>query len=56
MDDGPWELKVIPDHFWIPTSVLESLENGTPSITKPGTAKSSRYCILVEKGKGLRNQ
>ncbi|XP_020230067.1 uncharacterized protein LOC109810881 isoform X2 [Cajanus cajan] len=42
MDDGPWELKVIPDHFWIPTSVLESLENGTPSITKPGTAKSLR--------------
>jgi len=39
MDDGPCEIKVIRDHFWFPTSGVESLEDGTPSITKPGTAK-----------------
>ncbi|RDX98053.1 hypothetical protein CR513_19089, partial [Mucuna pruriens] len=41
MDDGPWEIKVIPDHFPFPTSGVEALENGT-SITKPGATESLR--------------
>lgn len=56
MDDGPREIKVIRDHFQLPTSGVESLENRTPSLIKPGTAKSLRYCILVEKGKETGDQ
>ena len=51
MDDGPGKIKFIPNHFQVPTSVVESVENRTPSITEPGTDKSSRYCFLVEKEK-----
>lgn len=55
MDDVPCEAKVIPNHYRFPTSGVESLENGTPSITKRGTAKSFRF-IVVEKGKATNNQ
>ncbi|CAJ1937266.1 unnamed protein product [Sphenostylis stenocarpa] len=41
MDDGPPKLKIIPDHFQVPTSSLESPESRT-SITEPGTDQSSR--------------
>ncbi|WVZ22417.1 hypothetical protein V8G54_000961 [Vigna mungo] len=42
MDDGPPKLKIIPDHFQVPTASLESPESRTSSITEPGTDQSSR--------------
>ncbi|ESW32155.1 hypothetical protein PHAVU_002G298000 [Phaseolus vulgaris] len=43
MDDGPPKLKIIPDHFQVPISSLESPESRTSSfITEPGTDQSSR--------------
>jgi len=48
MDDGPPKLKIIPDHFQVPTSSLESPESRTSSITEPGTDQSSRYGSLVK--------
>ncbi|KAJ1408211.1 hypothetical protein SESBI_23747 [Sesbania bispinosa] len=41
MDDGPAKLKIIPDHFQVPTSSAESPESRTSSITEPGTDQSS---------------
>jgi len=49
MDDGPPKLKIIPDHFQVPISSLESPESRTSSsITEPGTDQSSRYGFLVK--------
>ncbi|XP_061374114.1 uncharacterized protein LOC133316390 [Gastrolobium bilobum] len=42
MDDGPGKIKVIPDHFQVPTSGVESLDSGTPSIAESGPDKSLR--------------
>ncbi|XP_027339987.1 uncharacterized protein LOC113853674 isoform X2 [Abrus precatorius] len=42
MDDSPSKLKIIPDHFQIPTSSIESPESRTSSITEPATDQSSR--------------
>ncbi|KAG2410864.1 Nucleoside diphosphate kinase [Vigna angularis] len=42
MDDGPPKLKIIPDHFQVPTASSESPESRTSSITEPGTDQSSR--------------
>ncbi|CAJ1927266.1 unnamed protein product [Sphenostylis stenocarpa] len=55
MDDVPWEIKVILNHFRLPISGVGSLENRTPPIQKPGTAKSSIHFILVE-GKATSHQ
>ncbi|XP_019421637.1 PREDICTED: uncharacterized protein LOC109331536 isoform X1 [Lupinus angustifolius] len=46
MDDSPPRLKIIPDHFQVPVSSIESPENRTPTITEPGTdqSSSSRLC------------
>lgn len=50
MDDSPAKLKIIPGHFQVPTSSIESPESRTSSITEPGTDRSSRYCFLVKRG------
>lgn len=51
MDDRPAKLKIIPDHFQIPTSSIESPESGKSSTTEEsGTDQSVRYCLLVKKG------
>ncbi|KAH1251563.1 hypothetical protein GmHk_05G014412 [Glycine max] len=42
MDDGPAKLNIIPDHFQVPTSSIESPESRTSSIAEPGTDQSSR--------------
>ncbi|KAL2342674.1 hypothetical protein Fmac_003959 [Flemingia macrophylla] len=44
MDDGPAKLKIIPDHFQVPASSIESPSprSETSSITEPGTDQSSR--------------
>ncbi|KAK7318107.1 hypothetical protein RJT34_02805 [Clitoria ternatea] len=42
MDESPSKLKIIPDHFQVPKSNLESQECGTSSITKPEIDQSSR--------------
>lgn len=55
MGDGPGKIKVICDHFQVPTSGVEYLENRTP-ITEPGTHTSFSYCFLVDKGKEINNQ
>lgn len=51
MDDSPAKLKIIPDHFQLPESSIESPVSRTSSssITEPGTDQSSRYCFLVKK-------
>lgn len=48
MDDCPAKLKIIPDHFQIPTtSTIES----TSTTQQPGTTDHSlRYSLLVKKG------
>lgn len=48
MDDGPAKLKIIPDHFQVPTSSIESPENRALSITEPETDQSPRYCFIIE--------
>ncbi|KAL5188875.1 hypothetical protein HKD37_05G014220 [Glycine soja] len=44
MDDGPAKLNIIPDHFQVPTSSIESPESRTSSIAEPGTDQSSSGC------------
>ncbi|KAK7358524.1 hypothetical protein VNO77_00456 [Canavalia gladiata] len=41
MDDGTPKLKIIPNHFQVPTSSIESPESRTPSITEPATDQPS---------------
>lgn len=51
MDDRPAKLKIIPDHFQIPTSSIESPESRKTSTSEePGVDQSVRYCLLVKKG------
>lgn len=49
MDDSPAKLKIIPDHFQVPTSSMESPVSRKSSTTEPGTGQSSRYCSLIKK-------
>lgn len=49
MDDGHGKLNIISDHFQVPTSSKESLENGTPSTSEPRTDICFRYCFIAEK-------
>lgn len=49
MDDSPAKLKIIPDHFQVPTSSMESPESRKLSTTEPGTDQSSRYFSLIKK-------
>jgi hypothetical protein len=51
MDDRPEKLKIIPDHFQIPTSSVESTGSRKSSTTEePRIDQSLRYCLLVNKG------
>ncbi|TKY60718.1 Nucleoside diphosphate kinase IV [Spatholobus suberectus] len=54
MDDGPPKLKIIPDHFQVPTSSIESPRSGTSSITVPGTDQSPRSLLHQRTRRKLR--
>ncbi|CAL5214946.1 unnamed protein product [Lathyrus oleraceus] len=48
MDDRPAKLKIIPDHFQIPTSSIESPESGKSSTTEEsGTDQSVRPSLRL---------
>ncbi|XP_024019447.1 uncharacterized protein LOC21384984 isoform X1 [Morus notabilis] len=42
MDDGVGKIKIIPDHFNASASSSDSLQNGTPSVSRPRTENSLR--------------
>lgn len=49
MDDCPAKLKIIPDHFQIPTSSIESSQSRQLSTSEePGIDQTLRYCLRVK--------
>jgi len=52
MDDCPAKLKIIPDHFQIPNSSIESIESSQSrqlsTSEESGIDQSLRYCLRVK--------